>query len=171
MQVQVSLGRLGKFLKDEELRNDAIDKTQNAEYAVQMRDASLSWEPSAKKPTLRGMNLNVKHGDHVAVCGAVGSGKSTLLYSIMGEIPKVSGNVSVTYHMACTCLYLRFDKKGHFLGSWSYMLSHLLFAYNFNNIFSLVQSQRLYLNLYEFWFIEGQTHLRTFLACQNKFDP
>ena len=139
MQVQVSLGRLGKFLKDEELRNDAIDKTQDAEYAVQMRDASLSWEPSAKKPTLRGMNLNVKHGDHVAVCGAVGSGKSTLLYSIMGEIPKVSGNVSVTYRMACTCLYLVFDKKekyksyyinpmGHSVGSWSCTISHLLFC-------------------------------------------
>lgn len=100
-----------------------------------MCDASLSWEPSAKKPTLRGMNLNVKHGDHVAVCGAVGSGKSTLLYSIMGEIPKVSGNVIVTYRMAYTCLYVRFDKKEkckshyinlmeHFARSWSCRFSH-----------------------------------------------
>jgi ABC-type branched-subunit amino acid transport system ATPase component len=56
----------------------------------------LSAGAKVKKPTLRGINLDVKRGGHVAVCGAVGSGKSTLLYSIMGEIPKVSGQVNIT---------------------------------------------------------------------------
>lgn len=95
MQVQVSLGRIGEFLKGDELEN-CVERNQNDAHAVEMQDATLSWQPGAKtKPTLRGINLNVKPGDHVAVCGAVGSGKSTLLYSIMGEIPKISGRVSV----------------------------------------------------------------------------
>ena len=71
-----------------------MERIQNDEHAVRMQDATLSWQPEAKvKPTLRGINLDVKQGSHVAVCGAVGSGKSTLLYSIMGETPKVSGKV------------------------------------------------------------------------------
>jgi ATP-binding cassette subfamily C (CFTR/MRP) protein 1 len=95
----VSLGRIARFLKDDELDNCVERKLQNGEYAVRMQDATLSWQPAGakvKKPTLRGINLDVKRGGHVAVCGAVGSGKSTLLYSIMGEIPKVSGQVNIT---------------------------------------------------------------------------
>ena len=94
VQVQVSLGRISNFLKDDELDN-CVERKQNDARAVEMQDATLSWQPGGKiKPTLRGINLDVKSGDHVAVCGAVGSGKSTLLYSIMGEIPKISGKVS-----------------------------------------------------------------------------
>ncbi|KAG0614326.1 hypothetical protein M758_6G168500 [Ceratodon purpureus] len=100
IQVQVSLGRIGNFLKDDELDN-CVERKQNDARAVEMQDASLSWQPGAKtKPTLRGINLDVKPGDHVAVCGAVGSGKSTLLYSIMGEIPKLSGRIMVSGRLA-----------------------------------------------------------------------
>lgn len=99
MQAQVSLGRIGSFLSADELDN-YVEKTENASYAVEMHDVTLSWQPGAKvKPTLRHINFTVKPGDHVAVCGTVGSGKSTLLYSIMGEIPKVSGRVSTIFSL------------------------------------------------------------------------
>lgn len=94
LQVEVSLGRIERFLKDDEL-DSCVEREENADRAIEMRDAALSWQPQERiKPTLRGINLDVKKGGHVAVCGAVGSGKSTLLYSILGEIPKVSGRVS-----------------------------------------------------------------------------
>lgn len=91
----MSLGRIARFLKDDELDNCVERNLLNGDYAVRMQDATLSWQPGANA-TLRGINLDVKRGGHVAVCGAVGSGKSTLLYSIMGEIPKVSGQVNIT---------------------------------------------------------------------------
>lgn len=99
LQVQVSLGRIAKFLKDDELENcvERTTPTDANHAAVEMQDATLSWTPEESKmnPTLRNVSLTVKPGDHVAVCGAVGSGKSTLLYSIMGEIPKLSGRVRI----------------------------------------------------------------------------
>ena len=91
--MQVSLGRLSSFLRDDELQSDAVDRHDSEDFAVEIKNATLSWDTMAKKPTLRGINLDIKAGDHVAVCGAVGSGKSTLLYSIMGEIPKIAGSV------------------------------------------------------------------------------
>ncbi|KAG0588980.1 hypothetical protein KC19_2G282400 [Ceratodon purpureus] len=100
IQVQVSLGRIGRFLNGDELDN-CVERDHDDAYAVRMQDATLTWQPGDKvKPTLRSINLDVKQGDRVAVCGAVGSGKSTLLYSIMGEIPKVSGQIMVSGRLA-----------------------------------------------------------------------
>lgn len=100
IQVEVSLGRIERFLKDDEL-DSCVEREENADRAIEMRDAALSWQPQERiKPTLRGINLDVKKGGHVAVCGAVGSGKSTLLYSILGEIPKVSGRIMVSGKLA-----------------------------------------------------------------------
>ena len=45
-------------------------------------------------PTLRDVNLEIRCGQKVAVCGPVGAGKSSLLYAVLGEIPKISGTVS-----------------------------------------------------------------------------
>ncbi|KAJ4795980.1 ABC transporter C family member 3 [Rhynchospora pubera] len=46
-------------------------------------------------PILKDLNFKVLHGMSVAVCGTVGSGKSSLLSCIIGEMPKVSGEVEL----------------------------------------------------------------------------
>lgn len=102
IQVKVSVQRLNNFLTDDELQNDAVEKTRNlGECALKIENGCLSWNPQEGKLTLQGINLAVKHGEKVAVCGRIGSGKSTLLYSLLGEVPKVSGvvesNGSVAY--------------------------------------------------------------------------
>ena len=38
--------------------------------------------------------MKAEKGMRVAVCGMVGSGKSSFLSCILGEIPKISGEVS-----------------------------------------------------------------------------
>lgn len=95
IQVKVSMQRLDKFLNDDDLQNDAVERSyQMDEYALKISNGNLSWNPQDERLTLRGINIAVKRGEKVAVCGRIGSGKSTLLQSFLGEVPKVSGMVA-----------------------------------------------------------------------------
>ncbi|PHT31816.1 ABC transporter C family member 10 [Capsicum baccatum] len=47
------------------------------------------------RPTLRNINLEVRPGQKIAICGEVGSGKSTLLAAILGKIPSIQGTVQI----------------------------------------------------------------------------
>ncbi|KAK3227972.1 hypothetical protein Dsin_007834 [Dipteronia sinensis] len=66
------------------------------DWSIFIRSADISWDAcSSSNATLRNINLIIKPGEKVAICGEVGSGKSTLLAAILGEVPKISGTVSV----------------------------------------------------------------------------
>lgn len=96
IQVNVSLDRINNFLLDDELKIDEIERSglEKPGTAVDIQAGNFSWDPETKIPTLRNVNLEIKHGQKVAVCGPVGAGKSSLLHAVLGEIPKVSGTVS-----------------------------------------------------------------------------
>ena len=107
-QAQVSLDRLEKYLRSEELDTNAVDRTVpiagDESLAVAVQSASFLWttdhpdetSDSDHVPatlTLRDINLEVKKGALLAVVGTVGSGKSSLLACILGEMPKLQGKV------------------------------------------------------------------------------
>ena len=87
IQVKVSLDRLDKFLQDDELRPDSVVRKALAasQYTIKIHQSILSWdlESSLTKPTLKGINLHIKTGLNVEICGSVGSGKSALLYNYL----------------------------------------------------------------------------------------
>ncbi|KAI3654035.1 hypothetical protein MP228_000754 [Amoeboaphelidium protococcarum] len=58
-------------------------------------EANKNAVPMVKLSTLRGINLKVKKGDLVIVCGQVGSGKSSLLNAILGEMKTLSGQIRI----------------------------------------------------------------------------
>ncbi|KAK1575440.1 hypothetical protein Q3G72_005486 [Acer saccharum] len=93
IQVKVSFDRINKFLLDDELKNNdvRIISMQKSDRSVKIQEGNFSWDPELTIPTLRDVNLEVKWGQKIAVCGSVGAGKSSLLYAILGEIPKISG--------------------------------------------------------------------------------
>uniref|UniRef100_A0A1D1XDX3 ABC transporter C family member 3 n=1 Tax=Anthurium amnicola TaxID=1678845 RepID=A0A1D1XDX3_9ARAE len=95
IQTKVSLDRIAAFLRLEELQPDVVEKLPSgtSDVAVEVNDGSFSWEASSENPTLKDLNFRILHGMRVAVCGTVGSGKSSLLSCILGEVPKISGNV------------------------------------------------------------------------------
>lgn len=97
IQVKVSFDRLNTFLLDEEL--DSINGygrniKQSSVNAVEIQAGNFIWDHESVSPTLRDVNLEIKWGQKIAVCGPVGAGKSSLLYAVLGEIPKISGTVS-----------------------------------------------------------------------------
>jgi ATP-binding cassette, subfamily C (CFTR/MRP), member 2 len=97
VQAKVAFTRIVNFLKASELQSINFRKrcfNDNLKNSISIKSAEFSWEGNASKPTLRNINLEVRHGQKVAICGEVGSGKSTLLATILGEVSKTSGTVS-----------------------------------------------------------------------------
>ncbi|KAJ4831189.1 ATP-binding cassette sub- C member 8 [Turnera subulata] len=97
IQVKVSFDRINKFLLDDELKNENARRmpSQNSFESVLIKGGKFSWDPELVMPTLREVNLDVKQGQKIAICGPVGAGKSSLLCAILGEMPKLSGTVNV----------------------------------------------------------------------------
>ncbi|KAK9087727.1 hypothetical protein Syun_030121 [Stephania yunnanensis] len=96
-QTKVSLDRISGFLLEEELQEDAAIVLPRGftNMAIEIKDGEFSWDTSSSKSTLSGIQMRVEKGMRVAVCGMVGSGKSSFLSCILGEIPKLSGEVKI----------------------------------------------------------------------------
>ncbi|PQM35415.1 ABC transporter C family member 10 [Prunus yedoensis var. nudiflora] len=97
IQAKVAFERIVKFLEAPELQTANVRKCnmKNVAHSILIKSANFSWEDNISKPTLRNINLEVRPGEKVAICGEVGSGKSSLLAAILGEIPNVRGSIQV----------------------------------------------------------------------------
>ncbi|XAR70216.1 Xenobiotic-transporting ATPase [Bertholletia excelsa] len=103
IEAKVSLSRIVDFLEAPEMeRGHARQKhvSEDLKGAILVKSSEICWAYGSFKPTLRNINLDVKHGEKVAICGEVGSGKSTLIATILGEVPYVNGTVFVKGKMA-----------------------------------------------------------------------
>ncbi|GJZ60672.1 multidrug resistance-associated protein 6 [Tanacetum coccineum] len=91
IQVKVSFDRITSL----DNRMTTKHETEKSGNNIRIQDGNFYWDPESTTPTLRNVNLEVKRGQKVAVCGSVGSGKSSMLYAILGEISRTSGTVDV----------------------------------------------------------------------------
>ncbi|XP_031250193.1 ABC transporter C family member 5 [Pistacia vera] len=96
-QTKVSLDRISGFLQEEDLQEDAtiVLPRGMTNIAIEIENGEFCWDQCSSRSTLSGISMKVERGMRVAVCGMVGSGKSSLLSCILGEIPKISGEVKV----------------------------------------------------------------------------
>ena len=86
-QGKVSADRVAKYLC-EELKPDEVREVLrcDTDYDVEIDHGTFSWELENTSPTLSGIDIKVKRGTKIAICGMVGSGKSSLLSCILGEM-------------------------------------------------------------------------------------
>jgi len=101
IQAKIAFARIVQFLEAPELQSAHVQPSCNMEsvnHSISIKSAKFSWEENSSEPTLSNINLKVKPGEKVAICGEVGSGKSTLLAAILGEVPKIQGSVSCYYY-------------------------------------------------------------------------
>lgn len=103
-QYLVCLGRIQTFLLAPDLPEATLLSTPSdprAGPSMALKDASFTWEYDASKaalisPTLDSISIEVGKGEIVAVVGSVGSGKSSLAHAMLGEMPRVSGDLFVS---------------------------------------------------------------------------
>ncbi|XP_026408739.1 putative ABC transporter C family member 15 [Papaver somniferum] len=97
-QAKVSVDRIESYLQEDELQDDAVIfvPKETSEVEIEIENGKFSWDVKSHCPTLDGIQIKVKRGMKVAICGTVGSGKSSLLSCILGEIPKILGEVKVS---------------------------------------------------------------------------
>ncbi|KAL4333313.1 hypothetical protein GQ457_07G007690 [Hibiscus cannabinus] len=96
---KVALDRIVEFLEAPELGNRKSEQKCHEiffDHSILIKCNEISWEinPSSK-PAIRDVDLVLKPGEKIAICGEVGSGKSTLLAAALGEVPKCNGTVYV----------------------------------------------------------------------------
>uniref|UniRef100_A0A3Q7HWH9 ABC-type xenobiotic transporter n=1 Tax=Solanum lycopersicum TaxID=4081 RepID=A0A3Q7HWH9_SOLLC len=98
IEAKVSLSRIVEFLEAPELQNRRTEQKyqgKQLEHSIIIKSKGISWDASSHNPAVKSVNLHVKQGQKLAICGEVGSGKSTLLAAILGEVPYVDGLVQV----------------------------------------------------------------------------
>ncbi|KAH7682394.1 Xenobiotic-transporting ATPase protein [Dioscorea alata] len=101
-QAKVAFSRIVIFLDAPELKNGYVKRKHSSELKqpIIINSCGFSWDGNMSKKTLRNLNLEVYPGEKLAICGEVGAGKSTLLAAILGEIPKMEGNIQVYGNIA-----------------------------------------------------------------------
>lgn len=112
VEATVSTKRLRDFLMEEEY--EAVGSGDLKSVGVRILDADLSWSADSdancqndsrdttgvsrktEAPAiLRGINLEARPGDLIAIVGHVGEGKSTLLSGILGDAKVTRGSISL----------------------------------------------------------------------------
>jgi ATP-binding cassette subfamily C (CFTR/MRP) protein 1 len=97
VEASVAVGRITGYLTADELQDDAVTRedavTENGDESVRIRDASFTWDRSAERVALQGINFSAHKGELACIVGRVGAGKSSLLQAVLGDLWKMNGEV------------------------------------------------------------------------------
>ncbi|XP_033729552.1 multidrug resistance-associated protein 9-like [Pecten maximus] len=117
-ETRISFERIKRFMLEDEFtppHHDVKDKGNAIELksTVFMWDGEGSKEPSDKLKlkelrrhpsttslVLQSIDLTVRRGKHIGICGAVGCGKSSLLQALIGRMPLITGQIAVDGQVA-----------------------------------------------------------------------
>lgn len=91
--------RLTKVFEAELMPDDIVVFDRSQQYALNVQDAIFEWEETQGETTtkpfqVKNITMQIKRGSLTAVVGRIGSGKSSLMQGLIGEMRKISGEVS-----------------------------------------------------------------------------
>jgi ATP-binding cassette subfamily C protein len=89
MRLMVALKRLQEAAP-QQTEEPGGEVPSNGEFVL--KDVTFSWSPDAE-PVVRGLSLDLRPGDHLAVVGPSGIGKSTMASLLTGLMPPDHGSV------------------------------------------------------------------------------
>lgn len=99
IEASVAVGRLTAFFTAEELQPDAVivmpPVEEIGEETIRICDGTFTWDRHENRTALQGINFSASKGELSCIVGRVGSGKSSFLQSILGDLYKVTGEVTV----------------------------------------------------------------------------
>jgi ATP-binding cassette subfamily C (CFTR/MRP) protein 1 len=100
----VAINRLRAFFVAPELQEDAVRRLPAAkkygQRTVHVSGASFSWEGATSNKILTDIDFAARKGQLNCIVGRVGSGKSSLLHGVLGDLYKLSGEVTVRGRIA-----------------------------------------------------------------------
>ena len=73
--------------------------SKNNVAAIECHNVRTAYQPTLKRPILNGIDLQINHGEFVALLGLNGAGKSTLLRSLVGLVPLNKGEIHICGNM------------------------------------------------------------------------
>ncbi|XP_048247829.1 multidrug resistance-associated protein 1-like isoform X2 [Haliotis rufescens] len=100
VQAQVSVGRVGKFLRQGDLDPSNVTRDPHTQHAISLKNGTFTWDKTSPTATLKNVNLDIPDGKLVAVVGQVGAGKSSLISAFLGEMEKLQGSVTLKSSIA-----------------------------------------------------------------------
>jgi len=99
VEASVAAGRLTSYLIAEEVQEDAVivkpPVEELGEETIRIREGTFSWNRHEDKNVLHDVNFSAHKGELTCIVGRVGAGKSSFLQSILGDLWKVKGEVTV----------------------------------------------------------------------------
>ncbi|XP_033748018.1 LOW QUALITY PROTEIN: multidrug resistance-associated protein 1-like [Pecten maximus] len=95
VQAMVSIKRIRNYLSGSDLDPNNVHFTDSNDYAVEVNHGTFTWDREMPQPTLKDIHFHIPDGQLVAVVGQVGAGKSSLISSLLGNLNKLQGNVTV----------------------------------------------------------------------------
>jgi ATP-binding cassette subfamily C (CFTR/MRP) protein 1 len=104
IEASVAVGRLTNYFTAEELQTDAVTYQDPVSHvgdeSVRIRDAAFTWNRYQGTPVLENIDLSARKGELSCIVGRVGSGKSSLLQTLLGDLWKLHGEVTVRGRVA-----------------------------------------------------------------------
>ncbi|XHG00182.1 hypothetical protein AWENTII_003647 [Aspergillus wentii] len=104
IEATVAAKRLTDYFTAEELQTNAVTYEDPVVHvgdeSVRIRDASFTWNRYQEAQVLENIDYSARKGELSCIVGRVGAGKSSLLQSLLGDLWKSDGDVTVRGRIA-----------------------------------------------------------------------